>query len=33
MYQESDWTILKELLPKWRERYLVEKGVNKVTIN
>jgi hypothetical protein len=26
MYQESDWTILKELLPKWRERYLAKKN-------
>ena len=26
MYQESDWTILKELIPKWRERYLAKKN-------
>ena len=26
MYQESDWTILKELIPKWRERYLAQKN-------
>lgn len=26
MYQESDWTILKELIPKWRERYVAKKN-------
>ncbi len=26
MYQQSDWSIFKELFPKWQERYLAKKN-------